>query len=772
MPSALFRRILSCFREESYGPGDIIVRAGKASRLCLCIDGHVRISILNDNGTFKETRSIRPGQYFGEGILLPVGAERRPALLTALAVDADTKCLTLDQSQYDRAIVQCSFDSIIDRDSPSSWGEILATAGTDTERQCIGMRRCKKATAARLLQTWKRYCKEIPESSTEASDILTDPRVIDFLGGYKYVARIMTLSQTCCDSVVSSMCENQIRSIECALISSSQNSRLDLINRFLTLVCLKIVQEGGDTTFLSNSEKRLCKKLIVEEFPHHHGEILHMVTDRFLFGMENAEGGSPYQFFSTLHRLVCERSIRGLLKICPIDKCEIPMCMKLASVDASQKVHVVVFTRVSEDNGRTEHDHAVQKTKCREIVQSWYRQHHPSRNPEDLVIIHIGEDEQTGYHADKDVWDVENVLLTGEISAFALVNEERIGRAPAVASAMLACVSEGAKAGTSPGPVHLLCHSLSSSPQGSIGPRILDKVTVSLYNKRIKQKSNHNALIDRQSRSFRIPTSAEDIFSFDDSGIATPLPSDYLPTEKGYDPSSNPGNQMFDKICSENFDRHKNASTAERGRINMEIILAFKATGGRILKRDNQTGLFYEVDVSIAKNKVSSWMTTRREKEKKKSRKSAGGSKTTKKSTKSTGGSKTTKKSTKSTGGSKTTKTGNSAKSGSNVSESSTRPRRRKAKKGEAANDDTVQPRETDTKRAAARSRRSATKKKQKSRNNLSSDSECNSECEELGGVDAPTTTKAGRRQKASKASRNIQLSVEDDDEESDYVDE
>ena len=104
--------------------------------------------------------------------------------------------------------------------------------------------------------------------------------------------------------------------------------------------------------------------------------------------------------------------------------------------------------------------------------------------------------------------------------------------------------------------------------------------------------------------------------------------------------------------------------------------------------------------------------------------------------------------------------------------ESSTRPRRRKAKKGEAANDGTDQPCETDAKRTAARSRRSATKKKQKSRNDLSSDSECNSECEELGGVDAPTTTKAGRRQKASKASRNIQLSVEDDDEESDYVDE
>ena len=57
-------------------------------------------------------------------------------------------------------------------------------------------------------------------------------------------------------------------------------------------------------------------------------------------------------------------------------------------------------------------------------------------------------------------------------------------------------------------------------------------------------------------------------------------------------------------------------------------------------------------------------------------------------------------------------------------------------------------------------------------RSTLSSDSECNSECEELGGVDAPTTTKAGQRQKASKASRNIQLSVEDDDEESDCVDE
>ena len=444
------------------------------------------------------------------------------------------------------------------------------------------------------------------------------------------------------------------------------------------------------------------------------------------------------------------------------------MCMKLASVDAERKVHVVVFTRVSEDNGRTKHDHAVQTAKCQEMVQSWYQQYYPGKDPKDLEIIHIGENEQTGYHADEDVWEVENLLLSGRISALAFVNEERIGRAPAVASAMLACVTEGAKAGTSPGPVHLLCHSLSSLPQDSIGSRILDKITVSLHSKRIKQVSNHDALIDRQSRSFRVLTEAEDIFSFDDSGIATPLPNDYLPTEKGFDPSSNPGNIAFDRICSENFERHKNAGSAERGRINMEIVLAFKARGGRMLKRDNQTGLFYEIDVTTAKNKVSSWMTTRR------------GSR--KKSAKSTGGSKTVKKSAKSTGGSKTAKTGASA-AGSNVPKSSTRPRRRTA-----ANEDTVQPRETDakraaarsrrsatidTKRAAARSRRSVTKEKQKSRDDSSSDSECSSECEDecedLGGVEAPTTTKAGRRKKASK---NIQLSVEDDDEESDYVDE
>ena len=55
---------------------------------------------------------------------------------------------------------------------------------------------------------------------------------------------------------------------------------------------------------------------------------------------------------------------------------------------------------------------------------------------------------------------------------------------------------------------------------------------VSLHNnKRVKQTSNHDTLttVDQQSRSFRVLTNAEETFSsFDDSGIATPLPNDLL----------------------------------------------------------------------------------------------------------------------------------------------------------------------------------------------------------------------------------------------------